>query len=198
MRWNELAAVLVLCGAMGGSAFAQAGGDRMPPDKMAPGTSQGTTAQATMGEMHEHKAGVASTTLAVTVGGKTTTLTVAELQTMPQRTVTVHNAHLKVDETYSGVAVSDLLAKQGVTAEGAGARRVYRSYLKVEGTDGYWVLYSASEREGAVHKGEVIVALTVDGKTLGEDGKFKLVSTEEQKPARWVRNLMGLTLVAVE
>ena len=86
---------------------------------------------------------------------------------MPQRTVTVHNAHLKVDETYAGVAVSDLLAKQGVTADGAGAKQVYHSYVKAEGTDGYWVLYSASDMEGAVHKGEVIVALTVDRKPLG-------------------------------
>ncbi len=186
MRRNELlAAVLVMGGAT--QVWGQAGGDRMPPDKMASETMA-----------HEHKAGVPSTTLMVTAGGKTTTLTVADLQGMPQRTVTVHNAHSKVDETYAGVAVSDLLAKQGVTAEGAGAKRVYRSYVKAEGTDGYWVLYSASEVEGAVHKGEVIVALTADGKALGEDGRLKLVSTEEMKPARWVRNLKGLSFVTVE
>ena len=164
-------------------------------------TMMGIWAQAPAIQMagtHEHKPSVASATLAVTVGGKTTALSVADMQAMPQRTVTVHNAHLKMDESYTGVAISDLLAKQGVTADGAGAKQVYHSYLKAEGTDGYWVLYSASEMEGAVHKGEVIVALTVDGKPLGEDGRFKLVSTEEQKPARWVRNLMSLTFVTAE
>ena len=190
MRRNWMVAAIAVGSAM--QVWAQAGGDRMPPDKMAPPSA----ARETMA--HEHKPAVASSDLALTVDGKTTNLSVAELQGMPQRTVTVHNAHLKVDETYTGVAVSDLLAKQGVTAEGAGTKRVYHSYVKAEGTDGYWVLFSASEVEGAVHKGEVIVALTVDGKPLGEDGKFKLVSTEEQKPARWVRNLKSLTLVTVE
>ena len=137
-------------------------------------------------------------TLAVSVGGKATSLTAADLQAMPQKTVAVHNAHSNADETYSGVAVSDLLAKYGVTAAGPGAKQVYHSYLRAEGTDHYWVIYSASEVEGTVHKGNVIVALAVDGKPLAEDGMFKLVSTEEQKPARWVRNLMGLTFVTVE
>ena len=153
---------------------------------------------APMQEMHEHKAAEVSTALALTVDGKKTKLSVADLQAMPQRTLTVHNAHSKVDETYTGVAVSDLLAQHGVSADGAGAKRVYHSYLRAEGTDSYWVVYSASEVEGAVHKGDVIVALTVDGKPLTEDGKFKLVATEEQKPARWVRNLKALTFVTVE
>jgi hypothetical protein len=155
-------------------------------------------AQSSMPEMHEHKASAPSTTLALVVGGKTTNLTVADLQGMPQRTVTVHNAHSKVDETYTGVAVSDLLAKQGVSADGVGAKRVYHSYVRAEGTDHYFVVFSAGEVEGAVHKGDVIVALTVDGKPLMEDGRFKLVGTEEMKPARWVRNLMALTFVTVE
>jgi hypothetical protein len=49
-----------------------------------------------------------------------------------------------------------------------------------------------------MHAGDVIVALTLDGKPLTEDGAFKLVSTEDKRPARWVRNLMALTLVGVE
>jgi hypothetical protein len=154
---------------------------------------------AEMQEMHEHKASPPSTTLTLMVGGKTTSLSVADLQAMPQRTLTVHNAHTQVDETYMGVALSDLLAKQGVTtADAAASRRVYHSYVRAEGTDLYWVLYSASEVEHAIHKGDVIVAVTMDGKPLGEDGKFKLVASEEQKPARWVRNLQSLTFVTVE
>jgi hypothetical protein len=154
---------------------------------------------AGMQETHEHKAAAPSTTLALVVNGKTTTLSVADLQAMPQRTLTVHNAHTQVDETYMGVALSDLLAKQGITtADAAGSRRVYHSYVRAEGTDHYWVLYSASEVEHAIHKGDVIVAVSMDGKPLADDGKFKLVATEEQKPARWVRNLQSLTFVTTE
>jgi hypothetical protein len=161
-------------------------------------TMPGGTRAEPMGEMHEHQAAAPSVSLALVAGGKTTTLSVADLQAMPQRTLTVHNAHTRVDETYVGVALSDLLGKQGVTADGAGAKRVYHSYVRAEGTDGYWVVYSASEVEGAIHKGDVIVAVTMDGKPLAEDGRFKLVASEEQKPARWVRNLKTLTFVTVE
>ncbi len=143
---------------------------------------------------HARGKGVASTALSVTVGGKTVSLTVAELETMPQKTVNVHNSHNKMDESYTGVALTDVLARAGV-AEG---KPLLRSYVKAQGTDGYWVLYSGIEIEGASHGGDVIVATTQGGKALGENGAFQLVSSEDKKPQRWVRNLAGVTLVAAE
>jgi hypothetical protein len=44
----------------------------------------------------------------------------------------------------------------------------------------------------------VIVADTQDGKPIAADGTFKLVSTEEKRPARWVRNLASITVKAAE
>lgn len=55
-----------------------------------------------------------STALTVTVAGRSETLSVPQLQAMPQRTVTVHNGHTGADETYTGVAVRDLLAHMGL------------------------------------------------------------------------------------
>ena len=46
--------------------------------------------------------------------------------------------------------------------------------------------------------GDVSVADEVDGKRLGGDGAFKLVSTEERRPARWVRNLAEISVVEVK
>jgi hypothetical protein len=139
-----------------------------------------------------------STSLALTVDGKTTTFSVADLKAMPQKTVSVHNEHTKIDESYSGVPLDDLLAKAGFTSTKATQRKMLRSYLKVEGTDKYWVLYSVTEVEASEHKGDVIVATSVDGKPLGADGELKLVSTEDAKPQRWVRNLAAVTMIAAE
>ncbi len=149
-------------------------------------------------EHHEHKVKVASTALVVTADGKSATLKLADLEAMPQRTLTVHNAHRQVDEVYTGVGLGDLLAKYGLTTEGVGAKRVYHSYVRAEGTDGYFVVYSASELEFSLHTGDAIVALTVDGKPLTEDGQFKMVLGGDKKPARWVTNLSGLRVVTVE
>ena len=146
---------------------------------------------------HEHQSATISTTLAVTVDGKAVSYTLAALQALPQRTVIAHNGHSNADETYTGVAVSDLLAKAGITLQGEGTQKIYHSYLRATGTDGYFVLYSTSEAEAAMHQGDLIVALTLDGKPLGPEGNFKLVSTEDKRPARWVRNLNAIALTSV-
>ncbi len=137
-----------------------------------------------------------STSLVVTVDGKAVTYTLADLQAMPQRTLTVENGHTQAKETYTGVAVSELLAKSGISMETL--KRVYHSYIKAEGTDHYWVLYSASEVQSGLRQGDAIIAIALDGKPLTTDGQFKIVETGEKRPARWVRNLMALTVVTVE
>jgi hypothetical protein len=139
-----------------------------------------------------------STGLVVTVDGKATKFTVPELQALPQTTVKVHNAHTNTDETYMGVALGDVLAKAGFAVGQATHQTMLRSYLKIEGTDKYWVLYSVTEVEGSEHAGDVIVATSMDGKGLGADGAFKLVSTEDKKPQRWVRNLTAIALKTAE
>ena len=149
-------------------------------------------------EHHEHKAKVPSASLLVAAGGKTTTFKLADLQAMPQRTVVVHNGHSDVDETYTGVGLSDLLAKVGYTTENGGQKRILHSYVRAEGTDKYFVIYSAAELEPVLHTSDSIVALTVDGKPLGEDGQFKMIVQGEKKPARWVTNLSALTIVTIE
>ncbi len=117
---------------------------------------------------------------------------------MPQKTVKVHNEHNNADETYTGPALGDVLAKAGFVAGKPTQREMLRSYVRAEGTDKYWVLYSVTEVEGSEHEGDVIVATAMDGKGLGADGALKLVSTEDKKPQRWVRNLTAITVKMAE
>ncbi len=149
-------------------------------------------------EHHEHKVKVVSTSLALTAAGKTTTFKLADLTAMPQRTLVVHNGHSNVDETYTGVGLDDLLAKAGYTLDNGGQKRILHSYVRAEGTDRYFALYSAAELEPALHTTDAIVALTLDGKPLTEDGQFKLIVQGEKKPARWVTNLSSLSVITLE
>jgi hypothetical protein len=66
-----------------------------------------------------------------------------------------------------------------------------------EGMDNYRVLYSLAEVDPAIHTGDVIVADTLDGQKLTKDGAFKMVSSEEKRPARWVRNLTSISVIQV-
>jgi len=96
------------------------------------------------------------------------------------------------------VLLGDLLAKYGFPVGQATHRKMLRSYLTAEGTDKYWVLYSVTEIESSEHNGEVIVATSMGGKPLGEDGQLKLVDSADKKPQRWVRNLTAITVKSVD
>jgi hypothetical protein len=147
---------------------------------------------------HDHAPASVSTNLTLTIDGKATTLSVAELQAMPQKTVSVHNEHTKTDESYTGVPLGDVLAKYGFSVGQETHRKMLRSYLVAEGTDKYWVLYSMTEVESSEHDANVIVATSMNGKPLGDDGQLKLVDSADKKPQRWVRNLTAITVKSAE
>jgi hypothetical protein len=143
---------------------------------------------------HAHPQTAPSTSLTLTVDGKATTLSLTDLQAMPHKTITVHNEHTKADETYSGVLLSDILAKYGFPIDKTTQRKMLRSYLIAEGMDKYWVLYSVTEIEPSEHNADVIVATGINSKPLGEDGELKLIDSSDKKPQRWVRNLSAVTV----
>jgi hypothetical protein len=119
----------------------------------------------------------------------------AELKTMPRTMITVHNEHSKADETYTGVRVADLLAKMGAPLGKELRGIALSSYLVAVGSDGYEAVIALAEVDPSFHTGEVIVADTMNGQPLdAKSGPFKLVVTEDKRPARWVRNLVSMEL----
>jgi hypothetical protein len=147
----------------------------------------------------EHSAPSPSTQLTIkTYDGKTLTLSPEELAALPHKSVSVFNAHSKAKETYSGVPLADLLSKVGVPLGESVRGKLFLTGVVASGVDGYGVLYSLAEVDPSIHTGDVIVADSVDGKKLDKDGAFKMVSSEERRPARWVRNLTAISVVRVE
>jgi len=145
------------------------------------------------------KPAVPSTQLVIRgLDGKLVTLAPADLTALPHKTVSVYNEHTKANEKYSGVVLSDLLKKVG-TPSGEDIRgKVFMTAVVAEGTDHYSVLYALAEVDPSIHTGDVLVADSVDDHPLGRDGAFKMVSTEERRPARWVRNLTRISVIDVE
>ena len=102
---------------------------------LAVGPVAGIAEQATTAGEHEHMAsrpGTPSTTLTVTVIGKVATLSLAELQAMPQTSLQVKNGHSGAMETYSGVGVGELLAKYGFAFGGETAKQGTKA-MRAEG-----------------------------------------------------------------
>jgi hypothetical protein len=141
----------------------------------------------------------ANSSLKVTVNGQTNSLTSADLNALPQKTVTFHNVHTKADETYTGVPLTDLLAKYGAPTGDKLRGKGLSDYIVATGSDGYKAVLSLAETDPAFHPGDVIVADTIDGKPIGDkEGPFKLVVTEDKRPARCVHNLISIELKTAE
>ena len=134
--------------------------------------------------------------LKIIFGAKSAEWTPATLAALPHTTITVYNEHAKANQTFSGVPLTDLLAQLGVPNKPRG--KDFRLYIVAEGSDGYQVVYSIGEITPDVHDGAVLVADTVDGKSLGNNGLFQLVVTGEKRPARWVRNLVGIRVLTAQ
>lgn len=128
--------------------------------------------------------------LQIDFGTKHAEWTAQSLAPLPHLTVNVYNEHAKANQSYSGVPLISLLTPLGVPDKPHG--KDFRLYLVAEGSDGYQVVYSVAEVTPDVHDATVLVADSMDGKPIGNNGPLQLVATGEKRPARWVRNLLAI------
>jgi hypothetical protein len=160
-----------------------------------PAAAQGQAAGTAM----QHAVAAPSTSLTVTgLDGKATIYNLADLKARPHKTVSLYNEHTKANESYAGVPLTDLLSRAGAPTGEKLRGKSFLLYIVAEGTDHYRVVYSIDETDPANHAGDVIVADSLNGTAIAEDGALKLVSTEDKRPARWVRNLTAITIKTAE
>ncbi len=146
-----------------------------------------------------HKpAPVPSTELTVTgLSGVTRAFAPADLKSMQHVSVSVHNAHNNKDESYSGVPLKDLLTLVEAPRDSGPKVSTNMQIVIAGATDGFHVALTLCDTNPECRNGQALVADMQDGTPLSTDGAFKLILTEDKKPARWVRNLQSLTVKAV-
>lgn len=132
----------------------------------------------------------------VKVTGEVTTpltLDAATLHQFTQITVVRKDKDGKVDHTYTGVTLSDILKKAGATMEDALKGKNLTKYLLVEASDNYQVVFALAELDKNYTDRLIILADTVDGKPLpAGEGPFRIIVQGEKKPARCVRQVIEL------
>lgn len=125
------------------------------------------------------------------------TLSVADLQKITRTKISVMNPHDKKKEDYEGVRLADILAKAGVPHGEQLRGAAMATYVMAEASDGYKVVFSLAELDAGIQDSDVLVADTMNGAPLGPTvGPFRLVAPHEKRPARWVRMLKSITVVA--
>jgi hypothetical protein len=124
---------------------------------------------------------------------------VADLESMPRTTITIHNAHTNTDEAYSGVRLAEILGPLGAPLNKDLRGAAFNVCVLATGADGYQAVLTLAEIDRSFHPGEVLIADTLNGQPLAADaGPFRLVVSEDKRPARSVRNLVSIELRAVK
>lgn len=123
----------------------------------------------------------------VSIGGEVTTpltLSAADLNAMP-RTTAVAKDKQGLLHSFSGVALSELFKKAGVTTGRDLRGENLAKYVLVSCADNYQVVFSLAELDSSFTDRVVILADQVDGKPLpAGTGPFRIVVPGEKKPAR--------------
>ena len=135
----------------------------------------------------------------VGTGGLRGVFTPETLKEYPHQTVTIFDHHTNQQETYAGVPLMDLLAKLGVAHGKDLMGKALGQYVVATGSDGYVSVVALGEVDPEFHPGQVLVADAMDGKPLDATvGPFRLVVTEDKRPARSVRNLVKIEVRTAE
>ena len=131
--------------------------------------------------------------------GEQATVNAADIATLPRRNITVYNKHSGVSESYGGVLLSEVLKRLNAPLGSQLHGKGLAMYVIATGADRYSAVYSLAELDPAFHPGSVLIADVLNGQVLPtKQGPLQLVNTEDKRPARWVRQLVAIHLVATE
>lgn len=126
-------------------------------------------------------------------------LNAATLKSMAHVKVRIHNPHTNTDETYAGVPLLDLLSLLGAPHGKDLHGKALSDYVIVTGSDGYKAVFALAEADPEFHPGQILVADQMDGKPLdAKTGPFRLVVTEDKRPARSVHSLVSIEVKSAE
>lgn len=118
----------------------------------------------------------------------------AALAAMPQATITAA-AHEEAQSQWQGVALDELLRRAGAPLDKPLRGHNLARFVRVTATDHYQVVFSLGELDATLGHAKVILASQRDGKPLAADGPFRLVVAGDERPARWVRNVVSIDVI---
>ncbi len=132
-----------------------------------------------------------------TEDGKQTVLAMADIVALPHIAINVDVAGESTK--FEGVSLTALLERSGVAFGETLKGKRMASCLLVEAADDYRVVFALPELDPAFTSKQIILAFSKNGKPLGEkEGPYRIVIPDENRMARWVRQVTTLKIVDVQ
>jgi|SRR5882724_1665846 len=139
----------------------------------------------------------AQTLQVIDAEGKSTTLTAAQISSLPR--VTVNTVEHDAPAKFEGVSLASLLAIAGIQMGDKLRGTRMSEALLVEATDGYKVVFALAELDPAFATREMILADKRDGKQLdSKEGPLRVAAPGDKRPARWIRQVQSLKIIVVK
>jgi hypothetical protein len=127
--------------------------------------------------------------------GQSATISTADLAALPRVKVSF-DAHGDTHE-YEGPLLIDVLAKVGAPTGKALRGDALADVVMVSASDGYRVAFGLAEMDPGTRPNRIILADRMDGAPMGpKDGPFKLVVEGDLRPARSVRMVSAVQVIA--
>ena len=137
------------------------------------------------------------TAVLLTVDGEVATplkLTAADLAKLPRRTLRA-KAHDGKEATFEGIELGDVLKLAGVKFGEQLRGKDLALFLIVGASDVYHAVFALPELDHAFTDCLIILADRRDDKPLAEkEGPLRIVVPDEKREARWVRQVVSLTI----
>jgi DMSO/TMAO reductase YedYZ molybdopterin-dependent catalytic subunit len=134
----------------------------------------------------------------LTIGGegiRPFQLTVADMTKLPRRTVRAKD-HDGRDAIFEGVELYEVLKLAGVPLGQDLRGDKMALFLLVEAADGYKAVFALPEIDRAFTDRMILLADRRDGKPLPtQEGTLRLVVPDEKRHARWVRQVIKLSVL---
>ena len=112
-----------------------------------------------------------------------------------QRTSVQVYEHAGTAVTYAGVLLRDIVAAAGVSLGDQLRGDRLALYLVVEAADGYRVVFALPELDAAFTDRVVLVADRRDEQPLSTtEGPLRLIIPDEKRHARWIRQVVAITI----
>ena len=139
--------------------------------------------------------------LSLSVGGEVERplkLSAPDWAKLPRRTLKAKD-HDGKEATFEGVALYEVLKLAGVPFGEQLRGRQIALFLLVEAADGYKAVFALPELDPAYTDRNIILADRRDDAPLSEkEGRLRVVVPDEKRQARWVRQVVSLTIRRAE
>jgi hypothetical protein len=139
----------------------------------------------------------AQTLQVINADGHSVTLSAAQIAGAAHVTISARDHDGEAQ--FEGVPLSAVLALGGVPLGDTMRGPRMADVLMVEAADGYRVAFALAEVDPAFAMRDIILAEKRDGKALdAKEGPLRIVAPGDKRPARWVRQVTTLRVMAIK